>query len=207
MTEKLDLKKLEKKAWRSTFQDGLWDIYFGLLILGMGIYSIGSPEVWVSMLIIIIWDLSAFIFFYAGKKLITIPRIGYVKFGKKRKTKKIKLTIFLAFMVVLNVILLFISFTGLNIKLNPYIFTFVVGTAFVTLPICVVAYFLEFKRLYLIGIMAGLGLFISELLYPFLGAPLNATLTFCVIGCIITIWGFVFFIKFLKEYPLPKVPP
>jgi len=42
MTDNLDLKELEKKAWRSTFQDGLWDIYFGLLIFGMGIYTVGQ---------------------------------------------------------------------------------------------------------------------------------------------------------------------
>ena len=36
MSEKIDLKELERRAFRSTFQDGLWDIFLGLLLLNMG---------------------------------------------------------------------------------------------------------------------------------------------------------------------------
>ena len=37
MTEPLNLKEIEKKAWRSTFEDGLWDIYLGSLFFIMGV--------------------------------------------------------------------------------------------------------------------------------------------------------------------------
>ena len=37
MTQNINLKALEKKAWRSVFQDGLWDIFLGLLLMAFGL--------------------------------------------------------------------------------------------------------------------------------------------------------------------------
>ncbi len=208
MTQNIDLKDLEKKAWRSTFQDGLWDIYFGLLFMGMGIYTIpqlfGLEDTFSLILILMIWNFSAFGLFFIGKKLITIPRIGFVRFGKKRIIKKVKLAIFLFFMVGLNVIFLFLPFSGLNIRLNAFTTMLIIGTLFIMLPICVVAYFLQFERLYIIAIMGGLGLSLAELLRPIVGSPLHSIITFCTLGGIITAWGIVLFVRFLKEYPSPK---
>ena len=31
---------IERKAWRSTFQDGLWDIYLGMILFTMGISAL-----------------------------------------------------------------------------------------------------------------------------------------------------------------------
>ena len=208
MTEKVDLKELEKKAWRSTFQDGLWDIYFGLLFMGMGIYTIpqlfGIEDTLSLIMLLMIWQFSSFGFFFIGKKKITVPRIGFVKFGKKRTIKRVKLTIFLCFMVVLNVIFLFLPFSGLDIRLDAFTTMLIIGTLFMILPISVVAYFLQFDRLYVIAVMGGLGLSIAELLRPIVGSPLNSIFTFSSIGGIITMWGIVIFIQFLKEYPSPK---
>jgi hypothetical protein len=33
MTTKLDLKEIEKRAFLSTYQDGIWDIYYGLIVI------------------------------------------------------------------------------------------------------------------------------------------------------------------------------
>ncbi|MHA2281812.1 MAG: hypothetical protein ACXAC5_13295 [Promethearchaeota archaeon] len=208
MTENIDLKDLEKRAWRSTFQDGLWDIYFGLLFSGMGIYTIpqlfGLDDTLSLIMILMIWDFSLVPLLVIGKKLITIPRMGFVKFGRKRVVKKVKLAIFLLFMVGLNVIFLFLPFSGLNIRLNAFTTMLIIGILFITVPICVVAYFLQFERLYLIAIMGGLGLSLAELLRPIVGSPLHSIITFCILGGIITVWGIVILNRFLKEYPSPK---
>ncbi|MFW9939518.1 MAG: hypothetical protein ACFFFT_00660 [Candidatus Thorarchaeota archaeon] len=204
MTENIDLKDLEKRAWRSTFQDGLWDIYMGLLFMGLGIYTIRQDNIFIAMVILILWVFGSFLVFYLGKRMITIPRMGFVKFGETRKSKKIKLSIFLSIMVLINIIFLFLRLFGLNINLNSFITMLSIGILFITLPICIVAYFLEFERLYAIAIMGGLCFPISELLRPIVGFPLNSILSFCIIGCVIVIWGFFYFIRFLKEYPLPK---
>ena len=36
MSEMIDLHHVERRAWRLYFQDGLWDIFLGLLFLGWG---------------------------------------------------------------------------------------------------------------------------------------------------------------------------
>lgn len=40
MVAKIELKEIEKKAYKSVFQDGLWDIYFGILVLGWGLSAV-----------------------------------------------------------------------------------------------------------------------------------------------------------------------
>ena len=40
MSESIDLKSLEKKAYRSVFNDGLWDLFIGMLILNFGLGSL-----------------------------------------------------------------------------------------------------------------------------------------------------------------------
>ena len=38
MSQEIDLKQIERKAFRSTYQDGLWDIYIGLVVIFMALY-------------------------------------------------------------------------------------------------------------------------------------------------------------------------
>jgi hypothetical protein len=40
LSEQLNLKQLERRAYRSTFQDGLWDLYLAGLMACLGILSI-----------------------------------------------------------------------------------------------------------------------------------------------------------------------
>ena len=50
MSEQLNLKQLERKAYRSTFQDGLWDLYLAGLMACLGILGlIGKfqEETWI----------------------------------------------------------------------------------------------------------------------------------------------------------------
>ncbi len=42
MSESMDLKVLEKKAYRSTFQDGLWDLYLAGIMACLGILGMIS---------------------------------------------------------------------------------------------------------------------------------------------------------------------
>ncbi len=47
MNDAMDLKMLEKNAWRSFHQDGLWDIYLGLILWALAIFlgsGIGSSR-------------------------------------------------------------------------------------------------------------------------------------------------------------------
>ncbi len=211
MSEEMDLKSLEKKAYRSLFEDGLWDLFIGMIILSMGIStSLGSlfnlSEVWIIIVPVAVLNTIALLIFYLGKKFITIPRIGFVKFGPKRKSKHHKLKIFLGAFFILNLVLLILPFTGLisSIQLEPLLISLLLGIGFFTFPFCVVAYFLDFSRLYYYAFLNGIGLFLTHLLNPIIGAPMDALLTFGSFGVLIVVIGLYYFIHFLRKYPLSK---
>ncbi len=68
----------------------------------------------------------------------------------------------------------------------------------------ILAYLMKFPRLYLIGMLIWVAILINELLYDLLNSTIRWFLSFGLIGIIIIFIGLVFFIKFLKKYPLSK---
>ena len=211
MSESIDLKALEKKAYRSVFNDGLWDLFIGLIILTMGLSNLfgiilNLPELWNIIIPSLVGNIIAFLVFYLGKKFITIPRIGFVKFGPKRKSKQLKLKRFLFIVLIANIILFILPFTGMleYTQIEPLILSLILGIGMFTFPFCVIAYFLDFTRLYYYAFLAGLGLFLTRLLAPIVGTTLNTILTFGIIGGVIVVIGLYYFIRFLKKYPLSK---
>ena len=211
MTENVDLKSLERKAYRSIFEDGIWDLFIGLIILSLGLSTFLSSilnldDLWVAVIPTLILNICALLIFILGKKFITIPRLGIVKFGPKRKSKQQKLKLFLFAFFILNVVLLILPFTDLvnSINFEPLIMALILGLGAITLPFVVVAYFLDFTRLYIYAFLAGLGFFLTELLYPIVGTPLDTLLPFGITGAVIVVIGLYHFIRFLKTYQLTK---
>jgi len=206
VNEQIDLRELEKRAWRSAFQDGIWDIFLGWLFLGLAIAPFvdvfGLPAEIGSMIIVLCWNTIAVLFLILSKKFITIPRMGFVKFGAKRKKLKKRLLAFLIFNVILAFLLLFINISGFFKALNIGGLTepLVIGLLLITVPLSILAYFLEFHRLYVYAIFFGLGFFNSELLYPLVGSPLDLFLSQGSVGIAIISIGLVYFVQFLRKY-------
>lgn len=208
ITEKIDLKEIEKKTWRSTLEDGLLDIYFGVLVLsiGIGITLVDLlPEPFDSLLPIILMIIGL-IFFLFGKKFITQPRLGVVKFGFKQKSRKLKTVMVLS----INSIILLIFYI---IRLiNPalwsifpvYIQGLITGLLFITVPLCFAAYFLQYPRLYFIAILVGLSFFLSDLFSIFIPEPFDALFAFSITSFVIIFIGMISLVKFIRKYPLQK---
>ncbi|MFW9828439.1 MAG: hypothetical protein ACFFEY_12685 [Candidatus Thorarchaeota archaeon] len=211
MSHDIDLKKLEKKAYRSIFEDGIWDLFIGMLILSFGLAPfiglfINISELWDVIIPSVIITTIAFLIFYLGKKYITIPRIGVVEFGPKRKSRQAKLKIFLIVMFFINVVLLILPLTDLinYSQIQPLILSLLLGLGGIVLPFCIVAYFLDFTRLYYYSFSMGFGFFLIEFLNSFMNYPIISIVIFSVIGVSIIIIGLTYFIRFLKKYPLSK---
>jgi len=99
MSEKLNLKQIERKAWRSVFQDGLWDIYLGLLLLLMGssllldqlpIGEAARLGIYLGLMAVCLVGM------WLAKTYITIPRTGRAQFGPARQIRRKKVGIILA---------------------------------------------------------------------------------------------------------------
>ena len=210
MSEQIDLKVLEKRAWRSAYQDGIWDIYFGLLFLGMAFAPLGetidSPSELGIILILVPWYSIAVLILMLGKKFITIPRIGFVKFGAKRKKVKKTLLGLLIFNVILALLFFIVDIGGLFTFLNieGLAQPLVIGLFLITVPLSILAYFLEYHRLYGYATFFGFSFFSSELLYPLVGSPLDLMLSQGSVGIVAMIIGLIYLVQFLRKYPLSQ---
>ena len=205
MNTNSNIKDLEKKVWISTFQDGFWDIYFGIIIMGMGLAPLGRflglPETIGVLMLIFSWDMGAVFIFILGKIYISRPRIGFVKFGQIRKKRNKILAVFLSINVGLTVIMLIFTLVGFfQVSLPGFLVMLVIGLLFITTPFSIIAYFIQLKRVYLYALLGGFGLFFSELLSPILDDPFNDILVFVPFGAMILIFGIIILLKFLRKY-------
>lgn len=211
MTNQLNLKELERKAFRSTYQDGLWDLYFGLIVICMSIfiYRPASGYSPLNILMAVGAMMVAYSLFWAGKKFITLPRMGQVQFGPQREKRKWTMVIVLSVVVFIQAA--FVTFQALaraNPALGAALSAFLsdktagdllvasIGALMVGPSMIVVAYFIDFPRGYFIAIMIALAVF----LMIYLNQPIYPIL----IGLAIAVPGVVLFVRFLRQYPLHR---
>jgi hypothetical protein len=207
MSEKLNLKELERKAWRSFFDDGLWDIYLGLLLGLMGISGLldrsGLSESWAMGIYIGLLAL-VMLAFWASKRFITVPRIGLVKFGRARKVRRIKTALVLFTSVVFGLVVLQVT-TAIKHGAAPNIPWGTLLPAIWALNMLVVfglmGYFLDFQRLYFIGLLYAITIPLNEILLKQTGVKFGPYL-FLAFGIIIVVVGIVYLIRFLQNYPV-----
>ena len=135
-----------------------------------------------------------------------MPRLGFVKFGAKRKKLKKRLLVFLVFNLILAFVFFFVNISGIFELLNVggFIEPLVIGLLLITVPLSILAYFLEFHRLYIYAIIFGMGFFNSELLFLIVGSPLDLFLSLGLIGIIVILIGSVYLAQFIRKYPSSK---
>jgi hypothetical protein len=217
MSTQLDLKEIERKAFRSTYQDGLWDILYGLMVVCMSFYLYRPADGNSPMNIILMVLMFSVVYglFVAGKKYLTLPRMGQVRFGAMRKQKNRTLAIILAVFILIHVGIVGLTAFGwlspeASTKLNDFlnkpgsnlsgllvvaaIGSLIVGTSFI-----VIAYFKDFPRGYYIAVMMALAVF----LMIYLNQPVHSL----IIGGLIILPGLVLLVRFLKTYPLQRKDP
>lgn len=211
MSQNLDLKAVERKAFRSVHQDGLWDIYIGGLLLVLSLmFTIpesGEGElrtIGIAMLGVAIM----FAVFQLGKKYITTPRMGQVRFGPERQKRKITLGWIMGAYVLVTLGLVLFSLYIWNrttsggtvdLALTPSLERVLVSSVAALLAgtsTLVISYFKEFVRGYYIALLMGLGFFFTLLF--------DTTIPMIIAGALILVPGLVLFVNFLRQHPLPS---
>jgi hypothetical protein len=187
------LKELERRAWTSFFQDGLWDIYLGLMLLALGLYA----QFEFDYLVLAAMFVPAILVLILGKRLITAPRLGRVQFGRKRRVSLMQAAAVLLAALALGVVLYLVSF----------VYSPEAGTAGVdwmpivlaAVPLVVfffTALLLDFKRLYYIGAVFAVGFYSTTMLHN--GIP------FFISAAAVLLPGTIIFAGFLRKHPLSK---
>jgi hypothetical protein len=202
MIEKIDLKKVEKQTYRFTFTDGLYDMAYGSLILFAAIAPILREILYPSYIIFMI--LPAPLILILGKKFITIPRIGIVKFNQNRTESRNKIGLLFAILFPITVLMVVLTFLGVyNIKVGGYIVPVGAGL-FVFILLSLIAYIMDYPHFYLYAVSIGLGIPLAALLKPIFGELLHYLISFGISGTLILIYGIITLIKFIKKYPTPN---
>lgn len=207
MSQNLDLKAVERKAFRSFNQDGLLDIYIGALALALSLFfaipESGDGE-GIYMGLAFLGVAIAFAIFQLGKKYITIPRLGQVRFGPERQKRKVAMMwvmggfVLVTFGMVVYSIYVWKVGTSAPSPLSPSLERIIVALiagVISGISVIVKSYFMENIRGYYIGFALGCGLFFTILL--------NSIIPMIAAGTLILLPGLVIFINFLRQHPLP----
>ena len=201
MSEKIDLKKVEKQTYRFTFTDGIYDMAYGSLIFFIAIAPILREILYPSYIIFLILPPSLIILL--GTRFITVPRIGIVRFNQKRIKSRKKIGLLIAILFPITVVMVVLTYLGLyNIKVGGYIVPVGAGL-FVLILLSLIAYIMDYPHFYLYAVSIGLGIPLATLLKPIFGDPLHYLISFGISGTLILLYGIVTLIKFIKKYPIP----
>jgi hypothetical protein len=211
MVNDIDLKQLEKKAFRAAHQDGLWDIYIGGVAVSMAVlgYSDASEAFPLLRFGLFLAGLGlSYLIYWGGKRFLIIPRLGQVKFGPKRQKRKATLVIVLCGIVLIQLIILAgtivlwgnpnmaasLGFTH-TARDSERLVVAIIGALFVGPSTAVIAYFNDYLRGYFIALILSLAVF--ALIWFGQPAFLIAA------GLVIMVPGVILFIRFLRDHPLP----
>ncbi len=202
-----DLKEIERRAFRATFQDGLWDIYLGIVFTAFGIGPILRSGLGLSedstMIVHIGLLIIAMLILLAGKKLITRPRLGHVKFGQQRQRKLSKVRIVLALSVISGLIV-FAALAGDSLEMTGLSIVF---AANILLVLGAMAHFLDYDRLFVYAVLWAASFPVGLLLEKHTGLH-DAPSVFVATGGLAIVVGSVLLVRFLRTYtPAPTEEP
>ncbi len=195
MGERVNLKAIERKAYLSYHQDGLVELFIGIAVIVFGALIAYDP----SMVAIAGGTIAVVPAMYtATKKLVTIPRLGYVKFASQRKYKIRNVVLFLVVAGVLGNVagvfaLIYRPFVIFLVE-NYMIVVGVLGAAIFSLA----AYLSEIKRFYAYGAVNLVAFPSGYILPTAIYQPI------ILLGAIITVSGAVLLSRFLRKYPKVK---
>jgi membrane-anchored glycerophosphoryl diester phosphodiesterase (GDPDase) len=202
MEQKLNLKQLEKNTAAVIFQTGLVDIGIGLILIVSSLAMLFDDiRYYIDILFIV-----PVIFIILAVRYIASPRMGSVKFARKRMKRNlwfmVTVTLFLVIMVILKII-------GIGpAGDDPDGDTLVNGRWIVSgiiFFICTaIAYFLDFRRMYLYAFLMTGAFNLSEEIREHPGILPDGAYAYLLISVVLIIIGCLYLIRFLKKNPLPE---
>jgi hypothetical protein len=129
-----------------------------------------------------------------------------VKFGPYRRTRLIRFNVVIFVALAVSLVLGILSFVQFDavpgwVHTARFSLVFLIG-------FCTAAYFLNFTRLYIYGVLIALSPLIGELLYVYLKAPHHGfPITFGITSGLIFLTGLVLFVRFLRYHAVPTNLP
>jgi hypothetical protein len=213
MSAPINLKELERRAYRRTYEDGLLEIQMGGILASFSVFAFNvfpgeTFESIVALGLYLVGVTISSLVYWLGKKFITLPRIGMVNFGKQRQKRRRDLVVALSVIVGIQAaaILLQIAlwaFPELGTRLTPLLgdhfgsslLVAILAVVFVAPGFLLIAYFLEIPRGYFHAVIIALAIFLMIIL--------DQAWWMAAVGIFILIEGIVHLVQFIRKYPLP----
>ena len=194
--QNLNLKDIEKKIWKLNFEDGITDITIALFLIISTICQI-FDEYRFSLYLLYMIPVT---FSIVAKKQITAPRIGLIEYNQERNKKRhslsFSITIFIFIIVAATV-------TGNLNPLQPLTPLFI---GFTIITICgIIAFVLNYKRMYLYGLIITLSFAISEFSIYQIGNISSGAFAWLISAIIILSIGIYYLSEFVNKYPKPNL--
>lgn len=201
MTDNMDLEALEKRAWTSMFQDGLWEIIIGLMLLtmtlGITMDELGASDTMRQVITIPMFFLGVPIL-YLGKKYMTIPRLGIVKFSDYREKRKLRmLQIMLAGFI--STLMIWGAMSLMDVP-SALLGTVLVSTLIFVTFLTLANYF-QYRRFYLIAALVAVGEPIIYSLREYTEVAHVGLIAFGIPAMICIIMGIAAMGQFRRRYP------
>lgn len=190
MNETMDLKGMERRAFNSYLQDGLWDIFIGFLLLGFGL-RIYTDNVLFTLLIFL-----GVAIMIVGRRYITVPRLGVARFGMQRRRKQSFLIATIALAVIFSMLIWIVS----DLYLESV--TTVMDIAFSLLVVIVfamISFFLGSIRIFVYGLILASVMYLVGVVDGQMASILAIG-----IGTMVLAAGVGMLILFIRKYPVPK---
>ena len=187
-------QQLEKKTYLSYHQDGLLDLIIGLCILGFGFnMSTGSSAflifAWLPILLLI-----------PLKNKITVPRLGYVKFGAKRASSQRTIAIIsiLVGVVFLVGILFLLSMRSHSPTMTAFVkrYHMLILGGIAAFAFSGAALMTGVKRLYLHAALMIL------IIASGIALSLEPPVYILILGAVIFAIGVIILVGFIRKYPV-----
>ena len=190
MVPDVNLKEIQRKVYMTFFQDGVWDIFLGLFVLGWGLSILTEgtylPGALFVVLYFTIWGI---------KKWLTYPRIGYVRFSAtSRQRIKVRFVILGIVVMLLGVMISVLWGIGTRPQWLADYFP-ILFNGMLAAIVCLAAYWVRVNRFYLHAAL----IFLAAVFHQWFG--IEWEFGFIGAGSIIVIIGVALLIRFLRKYP------
>ena len=197
MEQKINLRQLEKNTAAVFFQTGLLEIAIGLILIVTSLAMIFDDISYYIDIFLIV----PIIFIILTMRYITVPRMGIVKLARKRIRRNlwfvVSVTVFLVIMIILTII--GNGHTNPRLLNGRWIISGIIFFIFIA-----IAYFLNFKRMYLYAFLFLGGFNLSEEIRENPGIISDGAYVYLILSFILITIGCIYLIRFLKKYPLPE---
>lgn len=204
MFDEIGLKEAEKQAFRTTINDGLWDILLGCFILLFAVAPLLSSRLgdfWSSAVFLPFWGL-AYLSIRMIRRNVVAPRIGTVKFGRARRRRLARFTIVMLIVNTLALILGFVAAANIG-SVSGQSVSIVFGLILLV-GFSIAAHFLDFGRLYIYGLMIGVSPLAGAWLFNRgLASHHGFPVTFGVAAGVMIAIGVTVFVRLVRRNPVP----